>query len=502
MAFHRSIKTTRLELAPGFRFFGATTKLAITVRVDLGDTGEVVHEPTRTRLANGGAIPLQPSTTTDVPAVDQQGWVDGQGAPASGWSYVVTVTATGQGSSRIVWTGATSPTIADGVVVLDPSEGGTIVGGAAASSGGVVVNPVTGGVPSAVPNFAEKAFRGVPLITYGHSFLAEQGVPDATKYYARRLASHYGMVYPTLNATNDLKRAIGGSRAEDAANRMVGTAAPLGVNEKGVVLIQPLLNSARKHGVTTPALNGARNAVRAMCATASAGQRIENTDPMFTYSGFWTPTEPASGFSGSSQTSTATAGAAITFTVPAYGCHAVISGRKEGLSAAVTEVRNMTAGGSLIATVNNVDQAPADISGSYVPIAIPLNVPAGTQVQLLNPSTRLTFDVLLVPAENPRPVVLMKDPYLADYSLSTSYPNGSDAVLDAFNALIDEVGAEFVNTIVADPNEAGYWDESTGLQADGVHPNEVGNKALFEAARDALNLGALQMAVRSAVGLA
>ena len=35
------------------------------------------------------------------------------------------------------------------------------------------------------------------VLTYGHSFLAEQGLADETRYYARQVAATLGLSYPT-----------------------------------------------------------------------------------------------------------------------------------------------------------------------------------------------------------------------------------------------------------------------------------------------------------------
>ena len=72
------------------------------------------------------------------------------------------------------------------------------------------------------------------------------------------------------------------------------------------------------------------------------------------------------------------------------------------------------------------------------------------------------FDARLPQKRHPNEVVLLKEPYLLDYSISTAHPNGDDHVMDVFNAVLDQVGAEFPHTVVVDPNSRG-WDKQTML---------------------------------------
>ena len=52
------------------------------------------------------------------------------------------------------------------------------------------------------------------------------------------------------------------------------------------------------------------------------------------------------------------------------------------------------------------------------------------------------FDARLPQKRHPDEVVLLKEPYLLDYSISTAHPNGDDHVMDVFNAVLDQVDAE------------------------------------------------------------
>lgn len=316
------------------------------------------------------------------------------------------------------------------------------------------------------------------LVTYGHSFLA------TSNSYADLLAGAFGMTYPGTT----LKRAVGGSYAEYAADVML-TGQPwapsLQHGSNKVLLIQALINTARKNGVDAPTRAGAAHALRTMCALGSSLEVIPDSAPFFTYSPGWAPSNSAD-FHGGACRVTTTAGAYVEFTVPSDGCHFLTVGRKVGLSPAVVEYERLDTG-AVFKTCTNEDQAQAGLSRSYVVAAVPLRVPAGTRVRVRAVSGYLMCDGLIVPGNRPGPILLMKEPYLADYSLSVAFPNGSDAALDYFNSILDVMAVEFPNVIVGDPNTGVHWDKTTHILPDGVHPNADGHQALADTMVDAIH---------------
>lgn len=337
------------------------------------------------------------------------------------------------------------------------------------------------------------------LVTYGHSFLAETGLSNPANYYARRVAAAFGMAYPS-DSSGNLKRAVGGSFAEAAADVMVAGQPWTSSKQLGgdtVLLIHALINTARRHGVDAVTRQGAEHALRTMCALGSSLEVIPDDATTFAYSVAWTAPTSAD-FHGGSYHSTQTAGHHVTFTVPADGTHFLTVGRKAGLVASTIEFERLDTG-EIFRTWTNENQAQAGIARNYVPAAIPLRVPAGTRVRVRLVSGFLVCDGLIVPAARPAPIVLMKEPYLEDYSLSSAFPNGSDEALDYFNELVDVMAGEFPNVLTADPNTAGYWDEATHLLPDGVHPTADGHQALADTLVDAVRA---QLVVKSyAAGL-
>lgn len=329
------------------------------------------------------------------------------------------------------------------------------------------------------------------LITYGHSFLAETGLANPDNYYARRLANSFGMAYPGNPFGGVNKRAVGGSFAEAAADVML-TGQPWipdkrhGSNK--TLLIQALINSARKHGVDPIARQGAEHALRTMCALGSSLETIPEYAPFFTYSAGWSHQNGAEFHGGRYAVATASTDPRyVEFVVPSDGCHFLTVARKDGLAGSLIEVERLDTGQTFL-TWNNEDQAQADLSRAYVPAAIPLRVPAGTRVRVhLVTGVNLVCDGLIVPAARPGPILLMKEPHLEDYTASTAFPLGSDEAIDYFNEILDELATEFPNVIVADPNQGGHWDKTTHLLPDGVHPTAAGHAALATTMLDAIH---------------
>jgi len=340
----------------------------------------------------------------------------------------------------------------------------------------------------------DATLRGLPLFTYGHSYLAEGGLlADPADYYSRKLAAEFALTYPTLLTSEDLKRASGGQKAAETGHAIIGTGKPWAYRPRVVVLVQALLNTARVLGEDEATRAGAKHALRSLCAVVSSTERIENTDARFVYSGSWNHTGTLSMFSNGNYSTTETAAGYVTITMPEDDCWLLTTARSEGLDPSVLKFSNAV-NGQPIGTYTNNDQSEAAVTNGYANAAIKIKAPKGTSVKIIQDSGtgRLLIDALLVPAPTPPPIVLMKEPYLNDYTLSTSYPNGSDAALSYYNGILDELAVEFPNVIVCNPNTAGYWDKTKHLLPDGVHANVAGNDALFKTARDGIRAGLLQ----------
>jgi len=350
---------------------------------------------------------------------------------------------------------------------------------------------------TAADTYATKDVPAIPisagtkgkLITYGHSFLAEQGLTDDTKYWARRLAASLGLTYPTSDGgtANDLKRAIGGTSVRSASSaQVIGSAtANFVAGTKALVVIQALINSSRLHGAVAGDLTTAANALRSMLAAISASERRENNHASLTYTGSW-QSASSTDTSGGTWQYTSVTNDYVQIVTPAQPCYILFIGKNSANGPVVT-VTDQTNAGAAVGSFDLSNQSVSDFTFVHYAYKVPTALQGNTlRFQKTGGSTSFNVDVALPQSATPPPVLMMKEPYLANYAASTSYPNGSDAATDAFNNLIDTMAAEFPNVIVADPNKAGYWDKNKHTQADQVHPNEAGNAALARAAYDAV----------------
>jgi hypothetical protein len=348
--------------------------------------------------------------------------------------------------------------------------------------------------PTPAPNRSAGA-----LVTYGHSFLAEGSSAGLTQpqYYAEILAKALGLTYPTLSTGNDLKRAVGGSLIHNALQQ-IASIQPWQPGTKGMVLLQAMLNSLGVEGATPQALQNARNGLRAAGAFISASQRFElDTSARWTYSGTWATSSATPSASGTTWRSTTQQNAYIEFVAPSVDSYLILIGKSGAADTGpVVAITDRTTGGSL-GTLDLSQQTTAAVN--VIPHAY--RIPAALGGHLLRftksdaTTNSLAVDVLLPQAAQPVPLLMMKEPYLNDYSTSTAFPSRSDAAIDAFNALIDEVALEFGNIIVADPNGSGYWDKTAHVVPDGVHPNVAGNIALYRTAIDAISAWAARRQV-------
>lgn len=355
---------------------------------------------------------------------------------------------------------------------------------------------------------AKTAMTGMPLVSYGHSFVVGSGISSPNKY-AEQFAAMMGMTYPTLSSTGDLMRAVAGSRVEEAAQRIIGGTTnalfPWAPGTQYPVLVQSLINTARTNGADAPTWNGALHSLRTICAMIGSASVAPATNSRFTYSAGWTTASIPTSMSGTVY-SIPTGGAAtvnVQFTAPTNTFYVMILSRNASLTGNVVQIDNVSTG-TMITSFNNTNTSAADTPGTYVPIVLKVRAAPGDTIKVSRPSGSggaMGFDGLIIPGPTPPPIVLMKEPYLANYALSTSYPNGSDAVFDYFNGIIDQLSHEFTNIIVADPNTAGYWNKATMIQSDGVHPNDLGSLALAQTARDALLNGMPKMMARRAMGV-
>ena len=319
------------------------------------------------------------------------------------------------------------------------------------------------------------------VLAYGHSFLAEQGVADETRYYARQVAAELGLAYPTAvgGRENELNRAVGGSSMRDAAVRALTEYHRDIPSGSALVIIQGLINSARLHGTVPADLTTARHALHALLAVVNADSRRDVTDTAtFRFGDGWRSSTGHRDRPATRWRDTASLGAWVDIAAPDHDSYLVFAGTSTSGGPRVT-VTDLTDPRCPAESFTLADQCVQ--SAIWVPVAY--RVPPAMRghdirFSYAEGTAPLALSSLLIQSPTPPVVLLMKEPYLADYTASTAFPCGSDETLDAFNALMDEMAATFPNSTVADPNVAGFWDKTRHIQGDHVHPNESGHDAL------------------------
>lgn len=338
------------------------------------------------------------------------------------------------------------------------------------------------------PAAVAAALRGRQMISYGHSFIVGSGVTSPNKW-VEQFAAKLGIIYPTASVEGDLMRGVAGSSAEEAGNRSIASGSSLRFRigtSSAFVIAEALINTSRRTGKVAAAKAGALNAIRTIALVSTAKSATPANSSRFTYTGAFSDLV-RDDIGQSSTMKVIPSGAAdydrwVEFVMPAPVVYVMTLSQPAGADGTQVRITNQSGGGT-ITTFDNTAQSAADSPTYQNRVSVPIRIEArvGDTIRVAKSGGgSMTFDGIIVPADSPRPILFMKEPYLKDYSLSTSYPLGSDDVFDYFNAVYDTVKNEFPSAVVADPNASGLWDKNTMIQSDGVHPNVSGSTALAQ----------------------
>lgn len=307
-----------------------------------------------------------------------------------------------------------------------------------------------------------------PVYAYGHSWTQGAGVSATEKY------TH--LISAERNAAL-VSRGVSGSLVHRAAERVLAKgSASWRAGTRGDVVIQANLNTARDYGVDKLALATSRNSLRTMLATITASRRIEEGDRAQTYSAGWKRKRMAPASGGTVRT-TNRRGAYVQFR--AAGNEYVVIRGVVGAGTTI-KVEDRTKKRTLF-RVKTGAAVKQRYSRYGVPLVFRLPTSANRHVIRLTKEKSagsFTFDARLPRGTSARPIMVL-EPYLADYSLSTTFRRGSDAAIDAFNRVARAAADEFSSTVVVDPNRYA-WKPLLFLQEDGVHPNPAGNRFLAD----------------------
>lgn len=335
-----------------------------------------------------------------------------------------------------------------------------------------------------LPGPGVAAASAADLYVYGHSWTQGYGLRDTADRYPRLVADAYGL---RLHS-----RGVNGSQVHQTLDRVLGSRGPgrgtWRSGTRGVVLVQATLNTLRDFGADPRAVATARNALRTVLATVNSARRIEESARSFRFGGGrWRRPHGLVVASGGAWRSATERRAFVQFR--AAGGEYVALRARAGYGPVVAVWDRTT--GRRLGRVNLSRQVHPAYDGGTRSIGYVYRVPrraAGHVVRLtkVRGHGSLAVDVRLPQLASPNRVILVKEPYLPDWSLSRVHPRGSNAAADAFNAVLDQVAAEFPRVRVVDPNTAGHWDGSRHLLADGTHPNAAGHVALMRTVRGGL----------------
>jgi hypothetical protein len=308
------------------------------------------------------------------------------------------------------------------------------------------------------------------LYVYGHSWTSGYGLRDKSKSYPRLVAAARD---ETLH-----NRGVNGPLVHQLADYVVGPGdGTWRAGTTGDVVIQAVSNTARDLGVNRLAMETTRNALRAMVATVSASRRIEDGSSSHRYSGTW-HRRALSRASGGSVHATRSRDASVRFRAVG-GEYVVLRGTSgAGVTVRVSDVTT----GVTVARIRTGRRLHPKYDADGIPLVrrIPPRL-AGHTIRLTKESGAggFVFDARLPQPRHPNTVVLLEEPYLLDYSLSTAHPYGSDHVMDVFNQVTARVAAGFPNAVAVDPNSNG-WDKRTMLLPHETHPNAVGSRLVAD----------------------
>lgn len=331
---------------------------------------------------------------------------------------------------------------------------------------------------------------GSDLVIYGHSWTNGYHLPDPSMRYARLLANSLSMRFGDTIAHS---RGQNGSHVWSAMERLYGETTEGATWDVGttdaLVVVQSLMNTLRWKGADPLVLTTARHALRAMCGTVQARQRVEEESSAIAYQGDgWHMSNYQDGGSGGFWKGTDTSPDYFAFT--ADGGERVMLRGRPGDAPIVRfhdwDIQTDDPNDRVFREIDLARQVDPDIAVNGIPVLTTIpSSKAGRRIRVYRTADEgrtgnLSLDVILRARKTyGTQIVLVKEPYLADWGASATYKNGSDAACDAFNALIDEMGESFTNVIVADP--APYWNKNTMLLDDGTHPNEAGHRAIRDA---------------------
>lgn len=344
------------------------------------------------------------------------------------------------------------------------------------------------------PDAPSGTMEGTAVYAYGHSYVASDffGQGPQQRYINRAAAR---LNFQAIN------RAASGWRMMDTALDAIGSRYPgrtWAPGTKGVVVLDCTLNDASSQGTAAAALAGYRHALRAFANFVSCETVIDSSAAGWTVNGAESTNLSSDYYGGSNRS--ITTGATTTWSRTFTGTEITVG--MFGIATAAGEF-DILIDGTVRATVNCAAQCTAStvsgITRDYVPLTVRISgLTNASHTLLIRPKNGVAatglgpfLDWVGFRSATPPRIVVVKCVPVPDTS--------KDAAIAAYNAIIDEVAAEFPNMVVVDPSVG--WNRATMIGSDGVHLSAAGNAHLAAVLTRALD-GLPHEAGSTSVGVA
>lgn len=339
------------------------------------------------------------------------------------------------------------------------------------------------------------------LHSFGHSFVSGNegsgvasgaGLVDISgQRWSGVLSRKYGLV--------DRNRGHGGTFSAALSQQMFNadgtpSVSPLLESDPGIVCLEPFENDANQPGAygggatQTRWQNFGAAALRAAIYEARTGQRINDDNTGFTYTGTWSSQAmlAEAGANNTQAKATTTLNDKVTYTF--YGTEvfvfAVATRNADYAGATSVEIRV----DGVLKDTFSTDDLSMTTSHRIMRIGRRITgLSAGShslEVKLVSLAAGGTFwfDGLGIPSPTPRPVILVKEPIMSGATTAGT----RDGVLNSYyNPLMDTVAAEFTDGLVIASSDP-IINTATMRQPDNWHPNALGQAAIAAAIEPAL----------------
>ncbi len=331
----------------------------------------------------------------------------------------------------------------------------------------IITEPVGDQRYLAVPVAGSLIPSGGSLVTFG------DGSASAGHFATLLSAAHSLAGWPGAAGVN--RRGNSASTAIAETFNTLGSYTP---HQSSVVIVRAPLVDQGVAGDNLARKGYYERAIRTQLAIFRADSRVEETASAFAFGTGFTAVTGDSTWSGGNN-KFGSGASFVDVTIPAQDTY-VLLGASSNATGALIQVTDQNTATSL-GTISTAATLPSGSSGPFA-----YRVPPAARGHVLrfarvSGTTSLTVDAMLPQATTPPLIVLIKAHYANDYSSLTGGTLGSDAAVNAFNAVIDSVVADFPGVIVINPNNSATgWVRATHAAASGFEYTPAGHAKMAQ----------------------